>query len=176
MDEIDDVDPPLPGADKIEALIAERGDDPACDGAVLRLVEGSVLFVLGQPKVDGNVEILHCEVPVGSEHIAMVPVFTRYRFADEAILVNMSWLYLNACAVEARHILEDLKPHEWLGINVWSGAEFKINPKARQRPPADEGRVAPFRPPHGRVIRRRAALRRARRVPGRRGRSTPESS
>jgi hypothetical protein len=173
--EIDDVDPPLPGVQKIEALIAERGDDPACDEAVLRPVEGSSPYVLGQPTLEG-VEILHCEVPGGGESIAMVPVFTRYRYADAAILMNTSWLYLEASAVEVRHIFADMQPHEWLAINPWSGgSEFKLPPKAWCRPPG-EGRADHFRPPHPRVIRRRAALRRARRVPGRRGRSAPESS
>jgi hypothetical protein len=99
MDEIDDVDPPLQWCREIEALIAERGDDPAFDEAVLRLVEGSSLYVLGQPTLE-RVEILHGEVPVGGQSIAMVPVFTRYRYADAAILMNRSWLYLEASAVE----------------------------------------------------------------------------
>jgi hypothetical protein len=174
--EIEDVDPPLPGVEKIEALITARGDDPALDNTVRHLVEGSVLYVLGQPTLEW-VDVVHYEVRFGFEPISLVPVFTRYRFADEAILMNMSWLYLEASAVEARHVLADMQPHEWLAINPWSdGNEFYLPPRPWQRGRAGDGRVDPCRQPHGRVIRRRAALRRARRVPGRRGRSAPESS
>ena len=63
-------------------------------------------------------------------------MFTRCRFADEAILVNMSWLNLQASAVEARHIFEDMQPREWLVINPWSsGGEFKLPPEAWRRAP-----------------------------------------
>ena len=141
MAEIEDVDPPLPGVEKIEALITARGDDPALDNTVRHLVEGSVLYVLGQPTLEW-VDVVHYEVRFGFEPISLVPVFTRYRFADEAILMNMSWLSLEASAVEARHVLADMQPHEWLAINPWSdGNEFYLPPRPSKRARAADGRV-----------------------------------
>ena len=127
-------DEALPGTEKIEALIAAEGDGPRLDATVLRLVQECTLFVLAHRSPSDGVRILHCEVPMGSQSIDMVPVFTRYRFVDEAIWMNPPWIYLEVVQLPAVEVLAELQSREYLAINPWSGRhEFKLPPEARRR-------------------------------------------
>jgi hypothetical protein len=51
----------------------------------------------------------------------VLPVFTRYRFADEAIMLNLSWIPLEIWKAEGTEILTNLAPDEYVGINLWFG-------------------------------------------------------
>ena len=60
--------------------------------------------------------------------IAMLPVVTSYANADAAIFMNPNWVELDVVTIEGEHVLDDLGPDEWRGINPWSGCEFKVSP------------------------------------------------
>jgi hypothetical protein len=88
-------DDPLPGTSAIEAVIAAAGDDPQRYAVIRRLVERSSSYVLGQGALGGtHLYPLRAEVPMGYQTITMLPAFTRFRFADEAILMNPTWIFL----------------------------------------------------------------------------------
>src|SRR5690348_8462611 len=109
----------------IEAVIAAAGDDPQLDAVVRRRVERSSFYVLGQGAPGGtHVYPLHAEVPMGYQTITMLPPFTRFRFADEAILMNPAWIFLGIWIMKGTDLLAARGPDEHLGINVWSGREF----------------------------------------------------
>jgi hypothetical protein len=129
-----EIDPALPGVKSIEMTIGANGDIPALDRGILRLLEQSTLYVIGWRHLwAGGPEILHCEVPVRGEPMPLIPVFTRYHYADEAIFMNPSWLNCEVFALEWAQVCRDLERHEWLAINPWSSREFKLPPSARRR-------------------------------------------
>jgi len=118
----------LPGAAELEAFITMNGDDPAHDDAVRRLVVEAQALALGAPAqgVSGIAHLLHCTVPVGNTTIAMLPVFTRLEHVVTAVQMNPAWQSLQVLQMEGSVIYGDLGEGEWLGINPWSGREFKL--------------------------------------------------
>ena len=116
------------GADELEALITLKGDNPAADDLVRNRVKDCHLLALGAPAQGGKgtAHLLHCTVPVGETTIAMLPVFTRLEHVVEAVRMNPAWQSLQVLQMEGSVIIGDLEPGEWLGINPWSGHEFKL--------------------------------------------------
>ncbi len=116
----------VPGAWVLEELIRIDGDDPRSDAAVRRCIaSGTVLLALGEIWPDGP-ELLHCEVPVRDATASLVPVFTRLEYVDAAIAMNPWWEQFDVLDVEGAAVLHALGRGEWLGINLWSGHEFKL--------------------------------------------------
>jgi hypothetical protein len=122
----------LEGAAELEAFITRNGDDPQHDDAVRCRVAACALLALGEPTADaaGTAHLLHCAVPVGETTIAMLPVFTRIEHVAAAIAMNPAWRSLHVLGIDGAVLLQDLGPGEWLGINPWSGHEFKLAPRA----------------------------------------------
>jgi hypothetical protein len=118
----------LPEAQELEALIALMGDGPAADDMVRTRVMAIHLFALGLPDQLGLAHLLHITAPVGGVVIPMLPVFTRLEHVLSAVKVNPSWRELQVLEVEGALVLGDLDfdSMEWLGINLWSGHEFKL--------------------------------------------------
>ncbi len=114
----------------LERIVRVHGDNPSGDAAVRQelLQPGSILFALGALTGDaaGAAHLLHCTVPVGEETIAMLPVFTRIEHVLSAVAMNPAWQSLQVLQMEAHVVLGDLEEGEWLGINPWSGKEFKL--------------------------------------------------
>ena len=110
----------------LEKVIA-RGDSPGYDDEVTELVRSpSRLFALGGVSERESTHLLHATVPVGKEVIPMLPVFTRAAFIASAVEMNPNWGALQIVEVDGSVVLSDLDEGEWLGINPWSGAEFKL--------------------------------------------------
>ena len=132
----------------LEQIIIVHGDNPSADAAVRELLirPEPHLFALGEPEVGDTANLLHCTVPVGDEMLPMLPVFTRVEFLMRAVEVNPGWSSLQIVEVETQAVLRDLEEGEWLGINPWSGREFKLPPV---NPPGelghDEDAVASYR-------------------------------
>ena len=118
--------PSLPGALELEALITLKGDNPSADDLVRNRLGSVRLLALGRPDQWGLAHLLHCTVPVGPSVIPMLPVFTRLEHVIAAVQMNPTWQTLQIVEVEGAAILADLEAHEWLGINPWSGREFKL--------------------------------------------------
>ena len=118
----------LRGAAELEAFITKKGDDPALDDAVRRRVVEAQVLVLCEPAqgAPDTAHLLHCTVPVGDTTIAMLPVFTRVEHVATAVQMNPSWQSLQIWAMDGSVVLGDLEEGEWLGINPWSGREFKL--------------------------------------------------
>jgi hypothetical protein len=49
----------------------------------------------------------------------------------EAVRMNPAWQSLQVLQLEGSVIMGDLEADEWLGINPWSGHEFKLPAEAR---------------------------------------------
>jgi hypothetical protein len=63
-------------------------------------------LVLGQGAPGGkHLYPLHCEAPMGYQTIAMLPAFTRFRFADEAILMNPKWINFEIWIMQGTDLL-----------------------------------------------------------------------
>jgi putative sterol carrier protein len=129
-----DVWPPL------ERISRVHGDNPSFDAAVRQLLmqPESMVFALGMPAPGGAVDtayLLHCTVPVGEETIPMLPVFTRLENVVSAVVMNPAWQSLQVVQMQSHAVLGDLEEEEWLGINPWSGREFKLPPAS----PGDTG-------------------------------------
>ena len=118
--------PSIPGASELEALIALKGDVPSADAMVRARVAGVTLLALGEPDQWGLAHLLHCTVPMGTQVIPMLPVFTRLDYLMVAVQMNPEWRALHIVEVEGHIILRELDAREWLGINPWSGREFKL--------------------------------------------------
>jgi tetratricopeptide (TPR) repeat protein len=116
------------GAAELEDFITMKGDDPAHDDAVRRRVVESQILALGAPDQDtpGLVHLLHCTGPVGDTTVAMLPVFTRLEHVETAVQMNPSWQSFQVLQMDGSAVLGDLEEGECLGINVWSGHEFKL--------------------------------------------------
>jgi transcriptional regulator with XRE-family HTH domain len=118
--------PALPGAQELEAYITLTGDDPSADEVVRACVNRAHLLALGKVDQEGLAHLLHCTVPVGTIVIPMLPVFTRMDLLMAAVQINPFWRELQAIEVEGSVLLGDLGSEEYLGINAWSGREFKL--------------------------------------------------
>ena len=135
----------------LEQIIIVQGDNPVADAAVRQLLLRAEphLFALGETDADGAAHLLHCTVPVGEEVIPMLPVFTRAEFLMGAVEVNPEWSSLQILDMESRTVLDDLddlEEGEWLGINPWSGREFKLPPVNPQgETGSDEDAIAAYR-------------------------------
>jgi hypothetical protein len=118
----------LEGAAELETFITCNGDDPQHDDAVRRRVDACALLALGEPTADpaGSAHLLHCAVPVGETTIVMLPAFTRIEHVAAAVAMNPAWQWLHVLGIDGAVILQDVGPGEWLGINPWSGHEFKL--------------------------------------------------
>ena len=131
-----DVWPPL------ERISRVHGDNPDYDAAVRQVLlrPETMLLVLGKlatGEVAGAAQLLHCTVPAGEKTIAMLPVFTRLEHVVSAFVTNPAWQSLQVLQMEAPVVLGDLQENEWLGVNPWSGKEFKLPPAS---PPGEMGR------------------------------------
>ena len=60
----------------------------------------------------------------------MLPVFTRRKHVATAVEMNPTWQSLQVVLMAGAVVLSDLEPDEWLGINLWSGREFKLPPES----------------------------------------------
>jgi tetratricopeptide (TPR) repeat protein len=119
----------------LEIIIHDHGDHPSGDAAVRQtlLEPGSTVLALGAPTSGypaSEAHLLHCDVPVGEETISMIPVFTRIEHIIPAVIMNPTWQDLSVLQMESGVVLGDLEAHEWLGINPWSGKEFKLPPQS----------------------------------------------
>jgi tetratricopeptide (TPR) repeat protein len=126
----------LLGAAELEAFITMNGDNPAHDDTVRRRVVEAQVLALGAPAqgTSGTVNLLHCTVPVGDTTIAMLPMFTRVEHVVAAVQMNPAWQSLQMVQMEGSVISGDLEEEEWLGINPWSGHEFKLPPISSTNP------------------------------------------
>jgi tetratricopeptide (TPR) repeat protein len=119
----------LRGAAELDAFITTRGDNAAYDDEVRGLASQANLLALGTEGT-GAALLLHCDVPFGGEMISTLLVFTRMEYVAAAVRMNPSWGSLNVLPMYGRMVMGDLGEGEWLGINMWSGHEFKLPPAA----------------------------------------------
>lgn len=120
------VEPILPGAQELEALITRTGDEPSADGLVRSSLKDVHLLAFGQLDEWGLAHLLRCTVPVGTTAIRMLPVFTRLEYVATALRLNPAWREMQVIEVAGVVAFGDLDPHECLGINLWSSREFKL--------------------------------------------------
>ena len=134
----------------LEQIIIVHGDNPDADAAVRQLLlrPEPHLFALGSLEAADEAplaHLLHCTVPVGEETIPMLPVFTRAESLMGAVEINPGWSSLEILEMESRTVLGDLEEGEWLGINPWSGREFKLPPVSPPGELGDQDAVADYR-------------------------------
>jgi tetratricopeptide (TPR) repeat protein len=126
----------LPGALELDAFVITNGDNPAYDDGVRDLVTRANLLALGDPgDAPETAHLLHCTVPVAESTIEMLPVFTRLEYVVGAVQMNPSWSSLIVVIMQGSVLMGDLEEGEWLGINPWSGHEFKL-PAGGKTPPS----------------------------------------
>jgi hypothetical protein len=117
----------LPGALELDAFVITNGDNPAYDDSVRDLVTRANLLAFGSPAdVPETAHLLHCRVPVGESTIELLPVFTRLEYVVGAVQINPAWASLQVLIMQGSVVMGDLEEGEWLGINPWSGHEFKF--------------------------------------------------
>jgi tetratricopeptide (TPR) repeat protein len=130
-----DAEGDLPGARDLDAFITTNGDNQAYDDEVRGRVAETSLLVLGLPVFKSRTaQFLHCTVPVVGSTIDMLPVFTRGEYVQAAVQMNPAWASLYVLKVSGAVVMTDLADKEWLGINPWSGHEFKLPPNALAPP------------------------------------------
>ena len=122
----------------LEHLIEADGEHGPPDAAVRRVIaDGTVLLAIARRREDGARLLVRCEVPVGGTVIAMIPVFTHAEHLDAAyeVLPELQWLHV--VSVDGDVLLGDLGRDDWLGINPWSGREFRLRPAKGSPQPSE---------------------------------------
>jgi hypothetical protein len=94
--------------------------------------EGTKVFALGIPKPDGGAHLLHASIPLRDGRIIrLIPVFTTLAHAVEAIAWWPEWAALNVLELDGSAIVGELRPDEWVGVDIYSHpGEFLLPPAA----------------------------------------------